>query len=103
MALALLLISGLLALTAVCVVATQADETVNPLAVDPAHLEVADPAADTHAGLHGATPAPTGDWQLHTVTSLRDAEAFLDCLERQGIAEKELVILGKAHFAIRWR
>lgn len=59
-----------------------------------------DPAADT------LPPAsrPTGtEWQLATVTDLTAAEELLDCLENQGFAERELVVLGDQCFAVRWR
>jgi hypothetical protein len=43
------------------------------------------------------------DWRQLTVTSLSDAERLLDHLELCGSAELELVILGNARFAVRWR
>jgi hypothetical protein len=61
-----------------------------------------DPAADTMAGGQ-SQPAARTEWQLTTVTDLTDAEDLLDCLEAQGFRERELVILGNACFAIRWR
>jgi hypothetical protein len=104
MTLALVALSGTLALLAVSVVATQVHETVNPMLTgETTMVGLGDPASDTLAGHHSATPAPEGDWQLRTVSGLRDAEELLDCLEAQGYKERELVILGKASFAVRWR
>jgi len=104
MTLALVMMAVTIALMAVSVVATQVRETVNPmLAGETTMVGLGDPASDTLAGQHNATPAPAGDWHLRTVVSLRDAEALLDCLEGQGYKERELVILGKASFAVRWR
>jgi hypothetical protein len=107
MTLTLILIGAIIALTAVFVVATQLQETVNPILVSDARgaglLGLSDPAADTLAGHHIATPAPSGDWQLRTLSSLSEAQDLLDCLEHHGVAERELVILGKASFAVRWK
>jgi len=104
MTLTLLLIGGMIALTAVFVVATQVADTVNPfVAGEATEVGLADPAADTLTAEHAVTPMPAGEWELRTVASLRDAEELLDCLERHGVAERELVILGKASFAVRWR
>ena len=61
-----------------------------------------DPAAETAVG--GGVKAQTRtEWQMTAVTSLSDAEELLDCLENQGIAERELVVLGESAFAVRWR
>jgi hypothetical protein len=104
MTLALVMIAGTIALTAVFVVATQVHETVNPVLTDETTMVgLADPASDTLCGQHSATPAPAGEWCLRTVSRLRDAEELLDCLEAQGYHERELVILGQASFAVRWR
>lgn len=64
-----------------------------------------DPAADTLAASISQTPGPADptDWKLMTVTSLRDAERLLDWIEAHGFAERELVVLGNASFAVRWR
>ena len=40
---------------------------------------------------------------MTAVNDLTDAEDLLDCLENQGIDERELVILGNSCFAVRWR
>jgi hypothetical protein len=104
MTFALVLLAGTIALMAVFVVATHVHETVNPiLAGETTMVGLGDPASDTLAGHHSATPAPSGDWHLRTVAGLRDAEELLDCLEAQGFKERELVMLGKASFAVRWR
>jgi hypothetical protein len=104
MTLALCMICGLFALMAVFVVATQVQETVNPLLADDSALAgLSDLASETLDGHPITTPLPAGEWQLQTLSSLSDAESLLDCLERQGINERELVILGRASFAVRWR
>lgn len=104
MTLALVMIAATIALTAVFVVATQVHETVNPvMAGETTMVGLGDPASDTLSGHRSATPAPAGDWHLRTVAGLRDAEELLDCLEAQGYKDRELVILGKASFAVRWR
>ena len=59
-----------------------------------------DPAAETLAS--GPRKVRT-EWQLATVDDLTAAEELLDCLENQGYAERELVVLGNSAFAVRWR
>lgn len=49
-----------------------------------------------------AAPRPA-EWQMLTFTSLNDAHEMLDSLEAQGIVEREFVVLGKSHFAVKWR
>ncbi|HJZ56853.1 MAG TPA: hypothetical protein VKE74_17930 [Gemmataceae bacterium] len=62
-----------------------------------------DPASDT-LPCTGERAQPSGtEWQVTTVASLSAAEQLLDCLEAQGYAEREMVILGNSSFAIRWR
>jgi hypothetical protein len=103
----LLMLGGTIVLMAVFAVATHVHETVNPmLAGETTMVGLADPASDTLAGHHATTPPPVGEmgeWSLRTVSALRDAEELLDCLEAQGYKERELVILGKSSFAVRWR
>ena len=48
-------------------------------------------------------PPIRGDWQLATVPALCDAEELLDRLENWGFEERELIVLGNACFAVRWR
>ena len=104
MTFALVMIALTIALLAVFVVATEVHEIVNPvLTHETTIVGLSDPAADTLAGQHNATPAPAGDWQIRTVAGLRDAEELMDSLEAQGYKERELVMLGKASFAVRWR
>lgn len=57
-------------------------------------------ATDSHRHLAQVTHT---DWNLTTVTALSDAEEMLDMLECQGYEERELVVLGNACFAVRWR
>jgi hypothetical protein len=61
-----------------------------------------DPGAETLPADGTRTPAGT-EWQLTTVNNLTAAEELLDCLENQGFAERELVVLGNSCFAVRWR
>lgn len=60
-----------------------------------------DSAADTLSG--GDSAVMRREWQVTTVTTLREAEDLLDSLEAKGFGERELVILGNDAFAIRWR
>jgi hypothetical protein len=72
-----------------------AGETTLSTAADPAETLVTDRNPDP--------TEPSADWQLTTVSSLLDAEELLDTLENQGVAERELVVLGNSTFAVRWR
>jgi hypothetical protein len=99
MALTLLLCGTAVAVTALFVVAKPADAI---LAGQPASVPLSDPAAETLAD-HSGEHAIRTDWQLTTVTSLSDAEALLDMLEARGVEHRELLILGNATFAVRWR
>lgn len=63
---------------------------------------LADAGSETLVGGH-LQPRACSDWQLTTVNDLHDAEDLLDCLEAQGIDERELVVLGNSCFAVRWR
>jgi hypothetical protein len=73
------------------------------LASEQTAIGLGDPAADTLS--HGNYPqaANSTDWHMTTVDDLTDAESLLDCLENQGIEERELVVLGNSCFAVRWR
>lgn len=63
---------------------------------------LSDPGAETLPA--GGTQRPVAtEWHLTTVTDLTAAEDLLDCLENQGVAERELVVLGNSCFAVRWR
>jgi len=76
--------------------------TVNPFASP----TTADPAAETlpQACDVEQTTAPIGTpWQTKTLSNLRHVEDLLDCLEAQGIKEREVHILGESTFAVRWR
>jgi|SRR6516165_7765549 hypothetical protein len=61
-----------------------------------------DAGADTLPAGGVRTPAGA-EWQLTTVNDLTAAEELLDCLENQGVEERELVVLGNSCFAVRWR
>jgi hypothetical protein len=71
-----------------------AGETTLSGAVDP---------SVTLSDRNAAPGEPCGEWQLTTVACLTDAEELLDTLENQGVAERELVVLGNSTFAVRWR
>jgi hypothetical protein len=65
-----------------------------------------DPSADTlptGCAMAKTTPPAAGDWQVTTLTNLTQVEDLLDCLEAQGFAEREVIALGNASFAVRWR
>ena len=66
-------------------------------------ISSADTAAETLTCGRHLTPTTRTDWHLTTVSALCDAEDLLDTLENQGIAERELVVLGNSCFAVRWR
>ena len=73
------------------------------LASEQTALGLGDPAAETMGyGSHPQSAART-DWRMTTVDDLTHAEDLLDCLENQGVEERELVILGNSCFAVRWR
>jgi hypothetical protein len=50
------------------------------------------------------TPPPAAqDWHLATVATLSDVEDLLDCLEANGVSEREVVSVQNNMFAVRWR
>ena len=100
MALTLLLCGSVIAVTALFVVTKPADAI---LPGEPASAPLSDPATETLADNSGAHNAVRTDWQLAMVDSLSDAEELLDSLEARGIEHRELLILGNATFAVRWR
>jgi hypothetical protein len=51
-----------------------------------------------------ATPPPAAaEWHIATVATLSDVEDLLDCLEANGVCEREVVSLQNNLFAVRWR
>jgi hypothetical protein len=99
--LTLLLVGGsVVAVTVVCVAATRADEVVNPVLEGDATLVGLN---DTVTGSQKTAPPSRTEWNVATVSALCDAEDLLDSLERRGFAERELIVLGNANFAVRWR
>ncbi len=101
----------LLTITATCVVLTSAyvliakNQPAEALAGETTISTRADAASETIITARQTIPTeavPT-EWQLTSVASLSEAEDFLDVLENQGFAERELVVLGNSTFAIRWR
>ncbi len=88
-------------LTAAYVLTTRV-ETAEALAGETTFSDAAASAETLSGGCHYSAPSQT-DWQLTTVSALCDAEELLDMLENQGIAERELLVLGNSCFAVRWR
>jgi hypothetical protein len=70
---------------------------------DPRRPESVAPAADAVGGLRGETRRAMAKWTLTTVDDLTAAEELLDTLENAGFRERELLVLGNASFAVRWR
>src|SRR5690348_16528277 len=102
----LLMIAGCVAaLVVVYVVATQT-KVEEALAAETTVAGAADPSAETISTGRFTAPRPSevrSEWQLATVNNLSDAEELLDVLENNGVAERELVVLGNTCFAVRWR
>jgi len=73
------------------------------LASEQTAVGLGDPANETLAYGNQPQVANRTDWRMTTVDDLTAAEDLLDCLENQGIEERELVILGNSCFAVRWR
>ena len=101
MGVTLFIIAGVALTAAAAYVATTRSAVHPALAGQNTVVGLSDPAAET---LVGRTPnIIRTDWQLTTVDDLTDAEDLLDCLEAQGYADRELVVLGNSCFAVRWR
>jgi hypothetical protein len=49
------------------------------------------------------TPPPALEWHSATVATLSDVEDLLDCLEANGVSEREVVSVQSNLFAVRWR
>lgn len=104
MMLTFLLIGGVvLATTMLFAVATRGSTAHPALATDNTAVGLRDSAVDTLLGGNPVGPKVRTDWQLTTVEDLNAAEDLLDCLEANGITERELVVLGNSCFAVRWR
>ncbi len=101
MAVTFLIAGAAVALTAAYVMTRPNAEVV--LAGENTAVGLSDAAAETMSGGQGQPQQPLTDWQVTTVADLTDAEDLLDCLEAQGVAERELVVLGNSCFAVRWR
>jgi hypothetical protein len=99
--LTLLMICGAVASSALFVAVCNTFEAA--LAGEATSVGLADPAADTLVGHNESATTNRAEWHLMTVAALCEAEDFLDSLEAQGIAERELLVLGNSCFAIRWR
>jgi hypothetical protein len=93
--------SGLV-LVAVGAFAVAAIAATTRTAPDTAELAPVNPG--TGIGPDTVLPArPADGWQVQTLASLSDVEAFLDHLEHCRITEREMIILSNATFAVRWR
>ena len=101
MTLTLVIVGTAIAITFMYVVTVRAGSP--SLASEQTAIGLGDSAAETMGyGNHPQSAART-DWRMTTVDDLTDAEDLLDCLENQGVEERELVVLGNSCFAVRWR
>jgi len=101
MVLTLLIAGTAVTLGFLCVVISQA--TSPALASEQTMVGLGDPASETLGHDPDPPAAVRNDWQMTTLDDLTDAEDLLDCLENQGVEDRELVILGDSSFAVRWR
>lgn len=99
----LLISMAVLSAAALYMVATRSSAAHPALVTDNTAVGLRDAATDTLVGGSPMSPAASTDWQLTTVDDLSSAEDLLDCLEANGIAERELIVLGNSCFAVRWR
>ena len=101
MTLTLLIAGSAIAIAYMYVVTVRASSP--SLASEQTVIGLGDPASETMGYGNHSHPAVSTDWRMTTVDDLTDAEDLLDCLENQGVEERELVILGNSCFAVRWR
>jgi len=101
MSLTLLLIAASIAGISAVAVMTTVRNAEPALATDNTAVGLAD--AETLVSHGGRMNRVASDWQLTSVDDLTHAEELLDCLENQGYAERELIVLGNSSFAVRWR
>ena len=98
--------ASIVTLVVLYAIATRTD-AVPAGVVDPFQPAVgSDPSADTlptGCAMSKTTPPTATDWQVTTLTNLSQVEDLLDCLEANGFAEREVLTLGNATFAVRWR
>ena len=105
----LLLFGGLFVFTIMTIALSSRRFSLQPADASPFNLS--QPAVSCSDTLDGCsalsqTPAPMSrqfPWQVISLNSLNDVEAFLDRLEAHGFAEREVRTLGNASFAVRWR
>ncbi len=105
MTLTLIAVAGIVIACGTVLAVVWSRQSAPALAGETTVVGLADPGAETLTG-HGLTGGSirTGaDWNLTAVAALCDAEDLLDILEKQGVAERELVVLGNSCFAVRWR
>jgi len=94
---------AVLASSALYVVATRGSAVHTALAADNTVIGLRDCATDTLPGGMMRPSSRASDWQMTSVDDLSAAEDLLDCLEANGVADKELVVMGNKCFAVRWR
>ncbi len=99
----ILLIGSAFAFAAMAVVASRGSAVHTALAGDNTAVGLKDAATDTLVGGSSRPSATLSDWQLTTVNDLTAAEDLLDCLEANGIENREVIVLGNSCFAVRWR
>jgi hypothetical protein len=93
----LFLVVGLLAVAAVASISGTARTA-------PDTDQLAPVGALTSLGTDTVFPVRKPDgWQVRTLDSLADVEAFLDYLEHNRVTEREMIILANNSFAVRWR
>ena len=97
----LLIVAAAVSISAVAVMAVREAEPA--LVGQNTAIGLADAGSETLVG-HGGRMSPVRtDWQLTAIDDLTHAEELLDCLENQGYAERELIVMGNSSFAVRWR
>ena len=76
---------------------------VDPLDVLASETTLSGSASASDTAIVGRTLTQTTApaWNVTTISNLHDAEELLDMLENQGFAERELVLMGNACFAVR--
>ena len=104
MSLSFLLIGGSVFAIAVLYVTATRGSAVHPaLAADNTAVGLRDAGETLVGGTPTASKGGRADWQLTTMDNLSVAEEMLDCLEANGVSERELIVLGNSCFAVRWR
>jgi hypothetical protein len=103
MTLTLLLCAAVIVFTALCVGTKPFDANATVVLDEKPPLPLSDPSVEALTGNSGTALPVVSEWHVIQVDTLRDAEDVLDSLEAQGVEHRELIILGNATFAVRWR